>query len=306
MTTNQLKYFITAAECLSFTEAGKIHFISQTAITQHIQSLEDQLGTKLFIRKNRRVQLTTAGKVFLSEARAILERTNSAVEKVSRAATGFIGSINVGYFKSFEGSRFHNFVRSFSKDNPNIAMMLYRDDNLDLLLNLKQRKLDFAFAVCYDNTDISEFNSVDIASYPLYAALYPDHPLAGRESIKRYELKDDDFFLTKFYKDPTARDFVLPDKYAASGFIPKIKGSSRDLETLMLLVSAGLGVSVVPETAITVLKDVPDLVFVPLEGDHENVCVKGLWKGDDPDPALETMLSYLKDKGPKIFAIPEH
>lgn len=51
MTTNQLKYFITAAETLSFTEAGKLHYISQTAITQHIQSLEEQLGVKLFARE---------------------------------------------------------------------------------------------------------------------------------------------------------------------------------------------------------------------------------------------------------------
>ena len=57
MTINQLKYFVTAANCLNFTEAGKTHFISQTAITQHIQSLEEQLGVKLFIREKRKVFL---------------------------------------------------------------------------------------------------------------------------------------------------------------------------------------------------------------------------------------------------------
>ena len=86
MTINQLKYFVTAANCLNFTEAGKIHFISQTAITQHIQSLEEQLGVKLFIREKRKVFLTPAGKVFLEEARAILERTRIAVEKTEKAA----------------------------------------------------------------------------------------------------------------------------------------------------------------------------------------------------------------------------
>ena len=64
MTTNQLKYFITAAETLSFTEAGKLHYISQTAITQHIQSLEEQLGVKLFAREKKRVHLTPAGEIF--------------------------------------------------------------------------------------------------------------------------------------------------------------------------------------------------------------------------------------------------
>ncbi|MBR5926234.1 MAG: LysR family transcriptional regulator, partial [Firmicutes bacterium] len=72
MTTNQLKYFVTAAETLSFTETGKIHFISQTAVTQHIQALEEQLQVQLFKREKRHIELTPAGKVFLAEARMML------------------------------------------------------------------------------------------------------------------------------------------------------------------------------------------------------------------------------------------
>ena len=66
MTTNQLKYFITAAECLNFTEAAKQHYISQTAITQHMQALEEDLEVKLFDRQKRKVSLTPAGQVFLT------------------------------------------------------------------------------------------------------------------------------------------------------------------------------------------------------------------------------------------------
>ena len=88
MTTNQLKYFITAAETLSFTEAGKLHYISQTAITQHIQSLEDQLGVKLFTRNKKRVYLTPAGEIFYMEAKALLERSKLAVNKARNAADG--------------------------------------------------------------------------------------------------------------------------------------------------------------------------------------------------------------------------
>lgn len=293
MTTAQLKYFITAAECLNFTEAGRRHFISQTAITQHIQALEQQLGVKLFIRRKRHVELTAAGQIFLTEARAILERTNSAIEKVGRVATGFIGNVNVGYFKCFEGSGFHEFVRKFYEDNPNIAMYLYRNNNLDLLLQLKQRKLDFAFCVCYENTDISDFESMPITTCPLYAALYSGHPLSGRSSIRRNELKDDPFFLTRFYDDPTAKDFILPEKYAASGFIPKIRGNSQDIETLLLLVNAGLGVTVIPEPACSFLKGRIGVTFVPLEGEYEYVDIRGLWLKENHNPALESLISYI-------------
>lgn len=301
MTTSQLKYFITAAECLNFTEAGKLHFISQTAITQHIQSLEQQLGVKLFIRRKRRVELTAAGRVFLTEARAILERTNSAIERVSRVATGFIGNVNVGYFKSFEESGFHNLVRCFYRDDPDIEMHLYRNNNLDLLLQLKQRKLDFAFCVCYENTDISEFESIDIMTCPLYAALYPGHPLSGRSSIKRNELKDDFFFITRFYENPVAKDFIIPEKYAASGFIPKIRGTSADIETLLLLVNAGLGVTVVPGFTGSFTENRNGVSFVPLEGEHEYVDIRGLWKKDNNNPALPGMISYIEKNGSAFF-----
>ena len=68
MTTNQLKYFITAAECLNFTEAAKQHYISQTAITQHMQALEEDLEVKLFDRQKRKVSLTPAGQVFFNRS----------------------------------------------------------------------------------------------------------------------------------------------------------------------------------------------------------------------------------------------
>ena len=301
MTTNQLRYFITAAETLNFTEAGRIHFISQTAITQHIQSLEQQLGVTLFIRRKRHVELTDAGKVFLNEARAILNRTSRAVERVKRTASGYGGNINAGYVKGFEGSGLSRFVRAFRTALPDISLQLFRDNNLDLLLKLKTGDLDFAFAVCYDNTDTTGFCCIEVASYPLYAALYPGHPLAGRSSIRRIELKDDGFFLSKFYDDPTARDFVLPEKYADSGFIPKVAGLSKDIETLLIMVNAGLGVTVVPEPAIAHIKDRIGVSFVPLEGEHENVVVKGLYRDDDTNPALITMTDFLRSDGVLLF-----
>ncbi len=302
MTTNQLKYFITAAETLNFTEAGRIHFISQTAITQHIQSLEQQLGVTLFIRRKRHVELTEAGKVFLNEARAILNRTSLAVERAKRTASGYGGNINAGYVKGLEGSSgLHRFISAFTKDVPEISLQLFRDNNLDLLLKLKTGDLDFAFAVCYENTDTTGFCTIDITSYPLYAALYPGHPLSGRSSIRRIELKKDDFFLSRFYDDPTAKDFVLPEKYAHSGFIPKVVGRSKDIETLLLLVNAGLGITVVPEPSISYVNRELDISFVPLEGEHEHVVVKGLYREDDVHPALITMTDYLRKEALSFF-----
>lgn len=88
MNRNQLKYFVAAAESRSFTKAAEQFYISQTAITQQMQLLEESLGCTLFDRSTRPVSLTPAGKIFLGEARAILDRMSSAVERVHDASTG--------------------------------------------------------------------------------------------------------------------------------------------------------------------------------------------------------------------------
>lgn len=295
MTTNQLKYFITAAECLNFTEAGKQHYISQTAITQHIQSLEEQLGVKLFVREKRRVELTPAGKVFLGEARAILERSKSAIEKTQKAATGFSGSLNIGYVKGQENTNFGSLVKEFYQLHPTISFQLFRKPHLDLFLDLDRKKLDIIFNICYGNTNLEGFEYKHITSCKLYAVLYPSHPYAQLSAIRRYDLRNDAFFLTKFYDDPNARDYgyLLPEQFADSGFIPKVVGRSSDIETLLLLVASGIGITIVPEPAIHYVKQSNDLVFIPLEGEHEYIDVMAIWKPENDNPALKAFLELL-------------
>ena len=197
MTTNQLKYFITAAETLSFTEAGKLHYISQTAITQHIQSLEDQLGVKLFTRNKKRVYLTPAGEIFYMEAKALLERSKLAVNKARNAADGVSGSLNIGYVKGQAFSLTGPLIKEFYLHNPSVKFQLFRQAHLDLLMNLEKGKLDFIFNIVYGNTDLTDFSYRRISSDRLYAVLPSGHPYAQLSSIRRYDLREEPFLLTK-------------------------------------------------------------------------------------------------------------
>ena len=263
MTTNQLKYFITAAETLSFTEAGKLHYISQTAITQHIQSLEDQLGVKLFTRNKKRVYLTPAGEIFYMEAKALLERSKLAVNKARNAADGVSGSLNIGYVKGQAFSLTGPLIKEFYLHNPSVKFQLFRQAHLDLLMNLEKGKLDFIFNIVYGNTDLTDFSYRRISSDRLYAVLPSGHPYAQLSSIRRYDLREEPFLLTKYYEDPSAKKYghIIPDKYAESSFIPKINGRSTDAETLMILVSAGIGITILPESIVRAFSNTSDLSF---------------------------------------------
>lgn len=292
MTSNQLKYFITAAETLSFTEAGKRHFISQTAITQHIQALEEQLGVQLFVREKRRVHLTAAGEIFYSEAKAILERTTIAVNRTRNAADGISGSIRIGYVKGQAFSLIAPMIRRFYLKNPSVVYSLYRKAHLDLLQDLDHDRLDLVFNILYSNTDMKDFSFKKIKSERLYAVLPPGHPYAQLTSIRRYDLRNEPFFLSKHYDDSSAKAYghMLPDKYAESGFIPKIYGRSSDAETLLVLVSAGIGITILPESIVRAHAHSTELSFIPLEGDHENVDLVAVWKPENANPIIQVFL----------------
>ena len=295
MTTNQLKYFITAAETLSFTEAGKLHYISQTAITQHIQSLEDQLGVKLFTRNKKRVYLTPAGEIFYMEAKALLERSKLAVNKARNAADGVSGSLNIGYVKGQAFSLTGPLIKEFYLHNPSVKFQLFRQAHLDLLMNLEKGKLDFIFNIVYGNTDLTDFSYRRISSDRLYAVLPSGHPYAQLSSIRRYDLREEPFLLTKYYEDPSAKKYghIIPDKYAESGFIPKINGRSTDAETLMILVSAGIGITILPESIVRAFSNTSDLSFVPLEGEHEHDDIMAIWKDDSVNPVTNVFKNYV-------------
>jgi DNA-binding transcriptional LysR family regulator len=295
MTTNQLKYFITAAETLSFTEAGKLHYISQTAITQHIQSLEDQLGVKLFTRNKKRVYLTPAGEIFYMEAKALLERSKLAVNKARNAADGVSGSLNIGYVKGQAFSLTGPLIKEFYLHNPSVKFQLFRQAHLDLLMNLEKGKLDFIFNIVYGNTDLTDFSYRRISSDRLYAVLPSGHPYAQLSSIRRYDLREEPFLLTKYYEDPSAKKYghIIPDKYAESSFIPKINGRSSDAETLMVLVAAGIGITILPESIVRAFSNTSDLSFVPLEGEHEHVDIMAIWKDNSMNPVTNVFKNYV-------------
>ena len=300
MTTNQLKYFITAAETLSFTEAGKLHYISQTAITQHIQALEEQLGVKLFAREKKRVHLTPAGEIFYMEAKAILERSKIAVNRARNAADGISGSLNIGYVKGQCFSRITPLIKKFYLQNPSVKFQIYRQAHLDLLMNLEKGKLDFIFNIVYGNTDLTNYSYQRIGRDRLYAVLPPGHPYSQLSSIRRYDLRDEPFLLTKYYDDPSAKKYghVIPDKYAESGFIPRIDSRSSDAETLMILVSTGIGITILPESIVSALGHSTDLSFVPLEGDHEYVDILAIWKDNTSNPVTHVFKDFvLKEYG---------
>ena len=152
MNRNQLKYFVAAAETRSFTKAAEQYYISQTAVTQQIHLLEETLGCALFDRSTRPVSLTPAGKAFLLDAKAILERMSRAQERVHDASTGLSGTLRVGYVRGYERSDLSAHIRQFHQQNSNVLITFYRCSTDALAAGLLHHEYDIIFT--WDSTNL--------------------------------------------------------------------------------------------------------------------------------------------------------
>lgn len=297
MNINQLKYFITVAECQNFTKAASQHFISQTAITQQIQVLEDYLGVQLFNRSSRPIVLTPAGQVFLLEAKAICERMRVAKSKTKDASIGQTGSIRIGYTKGYERSNLSNLLRKFHQQNPNILITCFRHDTDTLSAGLLNMDFDLIFT--WDSTNIVQEKNVDFFLYeqvPLVVAMPSNHPFVHRSSLQRKDLK----YETILYMSPSAcgnsfGDNHFLDLYRQSGYQPNIIFRSNDVESILMMVAAQEGISILPSYATNKLMNAENIVFSPLVGLEEYENIICAWRTENTSRILEDFLVSLRD-----------
>lgn len=296
MTTNQLKYFIAVAQYRSFTKAANQYFISQTAITQQIQALEEQMDVQLFDRTKRPIGLTSAGSVFLTETKAVLERMNVAMEKVREASAGLAGTIRIGYTKGYERSDLSNVLRRFHLEYPNILISCFRCDTDALAVGLLNRDYDIIFT--WDSTNITQDPEVEYKLYemaPLVVAMYSSHPLAQRESLVRSDLRDEAIlFMTPSSDGESYSDGHFMDLYHQAGYYPNILFRSNDIESILMMVAAEEGISILPSYVTEKLTNADNLAFVPLVGEAEYEQVICVWRKDDDNIALRYFLENIR------------
>lgn len=296
MNLNQLRYFVTVAETESFTKAAVAHYISQTAITQQIKSLEEAVGSKLVNRESRPVSLTPAGKVFLKEAREILERMDTALWRTREASTGLEGSLRIGYTKGYEHSDLSKYLRNFHREYPNVLLSCYRCDTDMLAAGLVNGEYDIIFT--WDSTNIRQEENLNLKVFenvPLRAALYANHPLARRKEITRKDLKQENIlFMSPSGTGDSFGDAYYISLYQQAGYQPKILLRSSDMESILMMVAAEEGISIVPEYSHPWDIGTDNVVFVPLKGEGETEEILVAWRKNDDNPALHHFIEKLK------------
>ncbi len=300
MNRNQLKYFVAAAESRSFTKAAEQFYISQTAVTQQMQLLEDALGCTLFDRSTRPISLTPAGKIFLNEAKSILDSMSRAAERVHDASTGLTGTLRVGFVRGYERSDLSVLMRGFHLQNQNALISFYRCSTDVLAAGLTQQEYDVIFT--WDSTNLKAQEGIEflnVESAQLVVALYAGHPLAGRRRLSRTELRGENIlYMSPDASNDSYGDAFFMQLYKEAGYKPNILFRSCDAECILMMVAAEEGISILPDYFTDKLYDADNLVFVPLVGEDEREDIIAAWQSSNSNPVLTHFLSVLKSSVP--------
>lgn len=295
MNLNQLKYFISVAEHQSFTKAANQFYISQTAITQQIQALETMLDTPLIDRSTRPISLTPSGHTFLAEAKSILKHMDTAMQRTREASRGLMGTLRIGYTKGYEQSALPRRLKKYHQDFPNILITCYRNDTDMLASGLLNKEYDLIFT--WDSTNIRQEDTLEIKvmeTIPLFVAMHNGHPLSRRESLRREDLKDENIlFMSPSSTGDSFGDAHYIDLYQKAGFQPNILLRTNDYESILMMIAAEEGVSIVPEYCINQLRSLDNIIYRPLSGEEETEEIIAVWHKENITPALQHFIDQL-------------
>jgi LysR family hydrogen peroxide-inducible transcriptional activator len=245
MQLHQLRYFCAVAKAGNFTRAAEQEHVSQPSLSQQVLKLEDELSARLFDRLGRTVRLTSFGETFLPRAEAILRQLNQAKLEIEEMAGVEKGRVTVGTIPTVAPYFLPSRLSSFARRHPQIQVSVVEDITPVLLERLQEGRIDLALLALPVPGD--HFSSQELLREPLYLVVPRNHRFAGEARVHLSQIKDESFLLLK--EGHCFRENTL----AACGrarLQPNVVFESGQFATLLAMVAAGAGISVVPAMAV--------------------------------------------------------
>jgi DNA-binding transcriptional LysR family regulator len=291
----QLRYFVAVAEENHFGRAATRLHMTQPPLSQTIQALEASLGTPLFLRTKRSVQLTPAGLALLPEARRILQQTGALPDLARRAASGESGLLSLSFVSTADYSVLPPLLREFREHCPQAQIDL-REATTDVQLeDLMQGRIDAGLLIppLYDKAR-TELDYLTVLSEPLIlAAPQGLKALRGKNAIGLKAVADLPLIIFPRRIAPAFHDAIL-GCFRDAGLTPRIGQEAIQMQTIVGLVSAGMGVALVPQSVSNLKR--PGVDYKPLSGKTVQVETGLAWRRDNLSPVLHTFLELLRKK----------
>ena len=245
MELRHLRYFVAVAEAQNVTRAAARLHVSQPPLSRQIKDLEDELGIALFERGPQSVRLTAAGRVFLSEAQAVLRRAEEAVQAARTAGGTERGELNVAFAPSLTVEILPETLRVFQKTSPRAKVHLHDLSTEEMLAGLRERTLDVALMIHPGPKQLRGILFEELYRYALQLAVHPAHPLARSRRVRVQDLLHERFIGYSQVDYPEYRE-KMATVFARWGQMPKFAEEHDSSTSLIAAVEAGHGVALVP------------------------------------------------------------
>ena len=245
MELHQLRYFVAVAEERHFTKAAQDLHVAQPSVSRAIRVLEEELGAPLFHRMKGNVALTSAGEVLLPWARRVLVDVDGAAGEVRELADLRRGRLAVGATPSLTTTLLPPALARFHQSFPGIALVLHEAGSRDLVRELEQGALDIALVILPVRHDVLE--TTPLLREELVVAVAPQSPFAARKTVPIAELKGVPLVMFRDGYDLRAATLAACRR---AGFEPVFALEGGEMDGVLRLAAAGVGVAVVPSLVI--------------------------------------------------------
>lgn len=290
----QLKCFLAVADTLHFGRAAQSLGMLPASFGRHLKALEDDLGIELMARTTRHVALTEAGAALLEHARSVVERADTfeiAARGYTRATSP---RLRVGAIDSASAGLMPQLLNHFREAHPDVEISLYEAKTVRLLPRLVSGRLDLAF-VRRPESPRSDIVFRKLFDETAVVAIPADHPLAMCETVVIEDLADEPLIVPDRRTRPHSHDLTIK-LFLGAGLTARIAQIAAEKQTIVNLVSSGLGLAIVPRWTMRLA--VPGVAFIPLDTSGHDVANKlalsAAWMRGVRDPLREAMMATLE------------
>jgi DNA-binding transcriptional LysR family regulator len=289
MELRHLRYFVAVGEEQHYGRASRRLRVAQPALSRQIQDLEEEIGFKLFERLPRGVKLNPAGKLFLEDARRILQEISEAAARAARVARGRSGTLRVGFTEnaSWRGVVPDSF-RRFREQQPDAELQLHPAASLDQIEAIRAGRLDAGFVNFMPEAD-PELDQLAVGNPHVELAVPKRHPLAKLKKARLRDLVDAAFVWFPRWASPAFYDQMMEACYRGGLKSPRIVQEGNNEATILSLVSTGLGVGWVLGTARW--RSPATVAILPVVDLNVTLRLALAWRRDNTSPLLVSFIA---------------
>lgn len=291
MELRHLRYFAAVAETRHFGRAAERLHLAQPALSQAVRQLEAELGTPLLTRTTRQVSLTPAGEFLYAEAQRLLGDLGASVEAVRQIADGRRGLLRLAFTGTATWSHLPRMARLLQAELPEVALRVQADLLTPVQVEqLVAGRLDLGVLRAPVGHDALATRTLHVE--PMVLAVPHDHPAAGQADLRLEQVADEDFIA--YADDHSAVNDAMLRSCRDHGFTPRVRHRAPGTSVLLALVSAGLGVSLVPHSVQAYPP--PGVVFRDVPGTATSELTLA-WRSEGHSPLVLAALELLADHG---------